>query len=124
MPCSIGCSAEGASRFVGRPSKSESIKKCFSTAQPGLWFAPDMKIALLHYSTWPEMGGVENVVRDQANMLANAGHEVKVLTGVGLDTGEAYKLVLVPQLAPDFELNKNVRAVLNRGQSDQNFSKY
>jgi glycosyltransferase involved in cell wall biosynthesis len=83
-----------------------------------------MKIALLHYSTWPKMGGVENVVRDQANMLVNAGHEVKVLTGAGLDTGEGYKFVPVPQLAPDFELNKSVRAVLDRGQSDQNFNKY
>lgn len=83
-----------------------------------------MKVALLHYSTWPEMGGVENVVRDQANMLVNARHEVKVLTGVGLDTGEAYKSVLVLELAPDFPLNKSVRAVLDRGQSDQNFSKY
>jgi glycosyltransferase involved in cell wall biosynthesis len=83
-----------------------------------------MKIALLHYSTWPEIGGVENVVRDQANMLVNAGHEVQVLTGSGLDTGEGCKFVLVPQLAPDFELNKSVRAMLERGQSDQNFSQY
>jgi glycosyltransferase involved in cell wall biosynthesis len=83
-----------------------------------------MKIALLHYSTWPEIGGVENVVRDQANMLLNARHEVKVLAGAGLDTGESYKFALMPQLAPDFALNKSVRAVLDRGQSDQNFSKY
>jgi len=83
-----------------------------------------MKVALLHYSAWPEMGGVENVVRDQANMLVKAGHEVKVLTGAGLDTGEGCKFVLMPQLAPDFELNKSVRAVLERGQSDQNFAKY
>ena len=83
-----------------------------------------MKVALLHYSTWPEVGGVENVVRDQANMLANAGHEVKVLTGLGVDTGEGYKVVVMPPLAPDFELNKSVRAVLDRGQSDQNFSQY
>ena len=83
-----------------------------------------MKIALLHYSTWPEMGGVENVLRDQANMLRRAGHEVKVLTGAGLDLEEGYEFVLVPELAPDFELNKSVRAVLERGQSDQNFSQY
>jgi glycosyltransferase involved in cell wall biosynthesis len=83
-----------------------------------------MKIALLHYSTWPEMGGVENVVRDQAAMLQRAGHEVRVLTGAGLDLGEEYEFVLMPELAPDFELNKAVRDVLQRGQSDQNFSKY
>jgi len=79
---------------------------------------------LLHYSTWPDMGGVENVVRDQANMLASARHEVKILTGSGLDRGEGCKFVLLPELAPDFELNKSVRDVLERGQSDQNFSKY
>ncbi|HEV3272203.1 MAG TPA: glycosyltransferase family 4 protein [Candidatus Methylacidiphilales bacterium] len=83
-----------------------------------------MKIALLHYSTWPEMGGVENVVRDQANMLVNAGHEVQVLAGSGRDAGEGWKFVPMPQLAPDFDLNKTVRAVLERGQSDQNFSQY
>ena len=83
-----------------------------------------MKVALLHYSAWPEMGGVENMVRDQANMLVNAGHEVKLLTGAGLDIGEGYKFVLVPQLAPDFALYKSVRALLDRGQSDQNFSQY
>lgn len=83
-----------------------------------------MKIALLHFSTWPEVGGVENMVRDQANMLVNAGHEVTVLTGAGLDTGEGYTFILVPELSPNFELNKSVRAVLDRGQSDQNFSQY
>jgi glycosyltransferase involved in cell wall biosynthesis len=83
-----------------------------------------MKVALLHYSSWPEMGGVENVVRDQANMLMNAGHEVKLLTGSGLDTGDGSQFVLVPQLAPDFELYQRVRTVLDRGQSNQNFSQY
>lgn len=83
-----------------------------------------MKIALLNYSFWPESGGVESVVRDQANMLARAGHQVKVLTGSGLIVDEAYELIVMPELAPDFELNKNVRAVLERGQSDQNFSQY
>ena len=83
-----------------------------------------MKIALLHYSTWPEMGGVENMVRDQANTLVLAGHEVTVITGTGIDTKEGSELILLPELAPDFELNKTVRAVLDRGQSDQNFSQY
>jgi mannosylglucosylglycerate synthase len=83
-----------------------------------------MKIALLHYSAWPEMGGVENVMRDQANMLAGMGHEVTVLTGAGRDPGDLGNFVLVPELAPDFELNKAVRAVLDRGQSDKRFNEY
>ena len=83
-----------------------------------------MKIALLHYSAWPEMGGVENVLRDQANMLVLSGHQVKIVTGFGEDLGEGYELSILPELSPDFELYKNVRAVLDRGQSDQNFSQY
>lgn len=70
------------------------------------------------------MGGVENVVRDQAAMLRQAGHEVKVLTGTGVDLGEDYEFVLLPELSPDFELYKSVNAVLTRGQSDQTFSQY
>ncbi len=83
-----------------------------------------MKIALLHYTTWPEIGGVENVLRDQAVMLHKAGHQVKVLSGSGIDSGEGYEFILMPELAPDFELNKTVSEVLTRGQSDQSFSQY
>lgn len=83
-----------------------------------------MKIALLHYSYWPEIGGVENVMRDQANMLRRAGHQVKIIAGTGLDAGEDYELVLLPELAPDYELNVSVRSVLERGQADKNFSQY
>src|SRR6202012_6240505 len=69
-------------------------KNAFGPRKP-VYGGAQMKIALLHYSTWPEMGGVENVIRDQAKMLLNAGHKVKVLTGRGLDTKEGYEFVLV-----------------------------
>ena len=83
-----------------------------------------MKIALLHFTTWPEVGGVENVVRDQAVMLLKAGHEVKVLSGSGIDSGEGYEFIQMPELMADFELYKSVNTVLIRGQSDQSFSQY
>jgi glycosyltransferase involved in cell wall biosynthesis len=83
-----------------------------------------MKIALLHYSSWPEMGGVQNVMRDQAVMLLKAGHQVKIITGLGIDSGEGYEFVLLPELDPEQELFKSVNAVLTRGQSDQSFSQY
>ncbi len=57
-------------------------------------------------------------------MLRRAGQEVKVIAGAGLDTGEDYEFVLLPELAPDYELNVSVRSVLDRGQADQNFSQY
>ena len=83
-----------------------------------------MKIALLHYSFWPEIGAVEQVMRDQANMLVRAGHEVTIVAGQGADPGEGYRVEIVPELAPDFPLQVQVNAVLERGQVDQNFIQY
>jgi glycosyltransferase involved in cell wall biosynthesis len=83
-----------------------------------------MKIALLHYSFWPEIGGVEQVMRDQANLLARAGHEVRVLSGIACDPVEGYAVEIIPELAPDFPLQGQVNAVLERGQADQNFTRY
>jgi glycosyltransferase involved in cell wall biosynthesis len=83
-----------------------------------------VKIALLHESFWPEVGGVQQVMRDQARMLVHAGHQVRVLCGLGLDPGEGYQVLLLPTLAPDYPLNKQVRAMLESGQADKNFTRY
>jgi hypothetical protein len=83
-----------------------------------------MKIALLHYSFWPEIGAAEQVMRDQANMLVRAGHEVTIVAGRGANPGEGYRVEFVPELAPEFPLRVQVNGVLERGQVDQNFSRY
>jgi glycosyltransferase involved in cell wall biosynthesis len=83
-----------------------------------------MKIALLHPTFWPQPGGVEHVMRDQANMLVRAGHDVTVITGLGRATGEDYKVNLLAELAPDDKLNTAVRATLERGMVDKDFNKY
>jgi mannosylglucosylglycerate synthase len=40
-----------------------------------------MRIALLHYSAPPVIGGVERVLAEQAQMLARHGHEITVVCG-------------------------------------------
>jgi len=42
-----------------------------------------MRIALLHYSCPPVVGGVEEIVRQQAALFTRYGHQVLVLAGVG-----------------------------------------
>jgi glycosyltransferase involved in cell wall biosynthesis len=42
-----------------------------------------MRIALLHYSSPPIVGGVESVLAHHARLMTNAGHEVTILTGRG-----------------------------------------
>jgi glycosyltransferase involved in cell wall biosynthesis len=83
-----------------------------------------MKIALLHPTFWPHPGGVEHLVRDQANMLVRAGHEVTIVTGSGRATGEDYKVVVLSELSPDDKVNAAVRGVLERGMTDNQFGKY
>lgn len=83
-----------------------------------------MKIALLHYTAWPDFGGVEHVVRDQAITLIRHDHEVLVLAGSGEDPGDGYAFAALPELAYDYPLHTEVRKVLETGQYDQNFNKY
>jgi len=42
-----------------------------------------MRIAILHYSAPPVIGGVESVIRHHARLMANEGHQVQVIAGRG-----------------------------------------
>jgi mannosylglucosylglycerate synthase len=42
-----------------------------------------MKIGILHYTSWPVIGGVETVIRQHALLLSRHGHEVSVFSGEG-----------------------------------------
>lgn len=56
------------------------------------------KIALLHYAFPPQIGGVEVLMEQHALLLSEAGHDVKVLTGIGLTQTEPYKVVVRQEL--------------------------
>jgi mannosylglucosylglycerate synthase len=44
---------------------------------------PEMKIAIVHYTSWPVIGGVESVIRQHAQLMARHGHEVAIVCGEG-----------------------------------------
>ena len=54
------------------------------------------KIALLHYSAPPVVGGVESVLGHHARLMADAGHEVRILAGRGAQTDPRIPFVQVP----------------------------
>ncbi len=68
------------------------------------------KIALLHYSYPPSMGGVEILMQEQAHALASLGHDVRVLSGSGEESVAAVSLRVYPRLqsvmAQDKELQE------------------
>lgn len=59
-------------------------------------------IALLHYSCPPTVGGVEEVLRQQALLLHRHGHPVRVLAGQGSDLGAGIDLTIDPLLGSRF----------------------
>lgn len=54
-----------------------------------------MRIALLHYTQPPVIGGVERVIRDQAKALQTLGHEVSILTRATWQPLSGYEVVIV-----------------------------
>ena len=55
-----------------------------------------MNIALLHYSAPPVVGGVESVLAHHARLLANVGHQVRILAGRGAQTDARIPFIHLP----------------------------
>lgn len=81
-----------------------------------------MKVALLHYSCPPVIGGVERVLEQHARLLSAAGHEVTVICGVGQapdrSPGTPIRLIIVPELAASHPRVKVAQAELTEGKAD------
>ncbi|MEJ5185537.1 MAG: glycosyltransferase family 4 protein [Candidatus Geothermincolales bacterium] len=60
------------------------------------------KIALVHYSGPPVVGGVETVLHNQARFLAENGYPVKVVVGKGSPFHRDVEHVVVPELSSNF----------------------
>lgn len=66
-----------------------------------------MKIALVHYTSWPVIGGVESVIRQQARLIARRGHEVTIVCGEGGVFEKRIQLFVIPELnsvGPDIQI--------------------
>lgn len=55
-----------------------------------------MQIALIHYSSPPIVGGVESVLAAHANLLADRGHDVRVIAGRGAQWRADISVHLLP----------------------------
>lgn len=54
-----------------------------------------MKIALIHYSAPPVVGGVESVMGHHARQMAKAGHQVRIIAGRGAQTDERVEFIQI-----------------------------
>ncbi|MHC4270574.1 MAG: glycosyltransferase family 4 protein, partial [Planctomycetota bacterium] len=58
-----------------------------------------INVALLHYSCPPVIGGVEEIVRQQASLLYRYYHLVKVIAGSGSQFTEDFTVEINPLLS-------------------------
>ncbi len=61
---------------------------------------PVLSIALIHYAAPPVIGGVERVLARHAVLMADAGHQVRVIAGRGRALDPRVRFVRLPLLDP------------------------
>ncbi|HEX5837812.1 MAG TPA: glycosyltransferase family 4 protein [Anaerolineales bacterium] len=81
-----------------------------------------MKIVLLHYSAPPIVGGVESVIGHHARMMADAGHEVRIVAGRGGQTDERVEFMQIPEVDSRHPLAASLKEQLDAGRVPAEFS--
>jgi glycosyltransferase involved in cell wall biosynthesis len=80
-----------------------------------------MKVTLVHYAAPPIVGGVETVLAKQAEQLANAGHQVEILTGRGESWEDHIKVNVIPLLDSRFPEILKIKERLDAGIIPANY---
>jgi glycosyltransferase involved in cell wall biosynthesis len=57
-----------------------------------------MKIGIVHYSSWPVIGGVETVIRQHAQLFSRHGHEVSIFSGEGAAFSKRVPSIVIREL--------------------------
>ena len=78
-----------------------------------------MKIAIVHYTSWPVVGGVETVIRQHAQLLFRHRHEVSILCGEGTAFDNRIPTVSVRELDSRDSPVTNAQKEIYQGQPSQ-----
>ncbi|MBI5126928.1 glycosyltransferase family 4 protein [Candidatus Roizmanbacteria bacterium] len=82
------------------------------------------KIAILHFAYPPNIGGVESMIKEHAEVLTNLDYEVTVVTGSGEETNPRIKLAIIPELQSVVSFNPFLQEkILSKGIIDEEFYK-
>ena len=78
-----------------------------------------MKIAIVHYTSWPVVGGVETVIRQHAQLMSRHRHQVSILCGEGTAFAKQIPTVAVPELDSRDGLVRTAQQEAYQGQPSQ-----
>ncbi|MFA9288753.1 MAG: glycosyltransferase family 4 protein [Weeksellaceae bacterium] len=78
-------------------------------------------IAILHFASLPNIGGVEILIDEHAKLLVNLGHQVTVIAGDGASTSPDYNMKVIPQLQSIINTNVELQNNIFEGKFDQSY---
>lgn len=82
------------------------------------------KIALIHFAYPPNIGGVESMIKEHAEILTNLDYEITIVTGSGEEKDSRIKLVVIPELQSILNFNPFLQEkILDKGIIDNDFYK-
>src|SRR3989344_200184 len=80
------------------------------------------KIALIHFAYFPNIGGVEILLKEHAQMLTKLGYYVTVITGFGKSSSEdGIKVIEVPKFQSIHSFNPKLEAEISQGNFNQDY---
>ncbi len=80
-----------------------------------------MKIAILHYSVPPVVGGVESVIAHHARLMSANGHSVRLIAARGEPLSKQIPLTVLPLADSRQERVAEMKSQLDRGEVTQDF---
>ena len=81
------------------------------------------KVALLHYSAPPVVGGVESVLGQHARLMADAGHQVQIIAGRGEQTDPRIPFIHLPTADSRHPEVLAIKAELDAGHIPPEFAR-
>jgi len=83
-----------------------------------------MKIGLIHYAAPPVVGGVETVLACQADQLAKAGHQVRILAGRGETWDARIPVDVLPRIDSRYPNVLKMKGSLDSGKVPDQFNQF
>ncbi len=80
-----------------------------------------MKIALLHYSAPPIVGGVESIIAHHARLMQAGGHQVTIIAGRGNVFDERIPMQILPMIDSRNSIIMDVKSYLDAGKCPPEF---
>ncbi|MCK4648582.1 glycosyltransferase family 4 protein [bacterium] len=79
------------------------------------------KIAIVHYSSPPIIGGVEFILEAHAKEMLEAGYKVKIVAGRGARCHKKIPVAIIPEADSLSKVNKKINAELETGVASAKF---